>query len=455
MPAGKRDSEDIWITGGSNMELQVLINFTEYLETIKALKECGFSETDENGRQLVQAQIKEIYQAFQEESAYQKTTTTELLNAVSTQNKNLFRSKAGAWIQYYESKTALFLMKQMIAGVRLTRDHAGKIVEFYEEVGIDCKSKATALYLAAVSQSSDDPLFSYYYSLLAFQTYPQLGEVFGLKYVYNPDQLYEEYHDKCPVCQNEESTPFHCVQQILVIGENQKFSPVKLWTKCDHCQTIYAYNFPVNIIGEINGHYTVSNEKKIITPRYPLRIYGDIFNKCRQITKGRRYLEVGVGNGEMLACALEMGFQADAVEICKEDCENISGALGVEVKWCDFLEFETSKEYDVIIMGDVLEHVSQPLKALQKAYDLLAFGGCFWVSTPNYNSSYSRLVKFDDAMWNQKNHITYFSYESLEPVLEEAGFEVVHYDISNRYNGSMELFCRKKAETIISRQDRY
>ena len=146
----------------------------------------------------------------------------------------------------------------------------------------------------------------------------------------------------------------------------------------------------------------------------------------------------------MLAVALEMGYEVSAVEICKEDCENISGALGVDIVWSDFLKYETDKRFDLIIMGDILEHVSRPLDALNKAYELLDDNGILWLSTPNYNSAFTRMRKFSDAMWNQKNHFTYFSYEGLKPFLDKIGFEVKRYDVSNRYNGSMELILQKK-----------
>ena len=174
-----------------------------------------------------------------------------------------------------------------------------------------------------------------------------------------------------------------------------------------------------------------------------LATYSEIFNNIRMYNDGRKYLEIGVGNGEMLACALEMGYEADAVEICKEDCENISGTLGVDIKWCYFLDYSTSKRYDVIIMGDVLEHVSQPTKALEKAHKLLAENGILWLSTPNYNSAFTRMLQFSDPMWNQVNHFTYFSFEGLKPILDKVGFDVKRYDISRRYNGSMDLILQK------------
>ena len=95
-------------------------------------------------------------------------------------------------------------------------------------------------------------------------------------------------------------------------------------------------------------------------------------------------------------------------------------------------------------MGDVLEHVSQPTKALEKAHKLLAENGILWLSTPNYNSAFTRMLQFSDPMWNQVNHFTYFSFEGLKPILDKVGFDVKRYDISRRYNGSMELILKKR-----------
>ena len=105
-----------------------------------------------------------------------------------------------------------------------------------------------------------------------------------------------------------------------------------------------------------------------------------------------------------------MGYQAEAVEICREDCENVSRILGVNIKCADFLEYETSKKYDVIVMGDVLEHVSEPVRALEKAYDMLAPDGILWLSTPNYESAFTRMNGFNDPMWNQMNHLFFVQW---------------------------------------------
>lgn len=146
----------------------------------------------------------------------------------------------------------------------------------------------------------------------------------------------------------------------------------------------------------------------------------------------------------MLAVALEMDYEAEAIEICMEDCETVSKVLNLKIHHGDFLDYETDTKYDILIMGDVLEHITRPVEALKKAVHFLSETGVLWLSTPNYNSGYTRMMKFQDAMWNQKNHFTYFSYECLLPILEDLGFTVVKYDVSNRFLGSMELYLKQR-----------
>ena len=42
-------------------------------------------------------------------------------------------------------------------------------------------------------------------------------------------------------------------------------------------------------------------------------------------------------------------------------------------------------------------------------------------------------------------HISYFSFAGLRALAEKCGFTVREYQVSNRYNGSMELILTKDA----------
>lgn len=174
-----------------------------------------------------------------------------------------------------------------------------------------------------------------------------------------------------------------------------------------------------------------------------LHIWCNILNKIRAYTNGMDLLEVGVGQGHLIAVAQEMGYHVTAVELIESDAQETADLLGIPVICGDFLHLDEQEKVDIITMGDVIEHLQYPVEGLKKAHAMLKENGILWLSTPNFESSFTRLMKAFDPMLCEPYHITYFSYKGLMSILKKVGFELLEYAVSNRYNGSMELLLRK------------
>ena len=325
---------------------------------------------------------------------------------------------------------------------QITNDNIEMVLNFYDKYGANEERICAVGYYGCAEQLEIlNPFLSYKLIMKAFELYPDVGKEFGLNYKYsNKDN--EHITEKCPFCGGINAVAYYCVRQC----ERQKnsFPPAKLWMKCPNCDNFYTYNFPMQSVGEINGHYTKKENVEFIEPRFMLSEYNDTFLNLKKLSTGNEYLEIGIGNGEMLAVAQEFGYNVSGVEICKDDCERISYLLNIDIKNTDIIKYDTDKKYDVIVMGDVLEHVSEPVTLIQKAKKMLSDDGVLWLSTPNYNSSYARLQKYRYCMWFEVNHYTFVSKESMEKLLEKYDLEIVKYNMSNRYFGSMELFIKHK-----------
>ena len=263
-------------------------------------------------------------------------------------------------------------------------------------------------------------------------------------YVYSP--VKEIHFEHCPVCHGN-GTPFYCAKQISAMDYDPSFSPVKLWMKCDSCGQIYTYTFPESFLKKVAEPQQEDEELEDNLCMQPkphfLPLFGDILKKTASYTSGRKLLDVGVGGGELIAAALELGFDVEGVEISKRQVQEIKKMLRVEIHCTDFLDFNSSNQFDIITMGDVIEHVKDPIAAIEKAKTLLAENGVLWLSTPNFESGFSRIMGFRDPMWCEPYHITYFCYTGLKKLLLEHGFEVLDYSISRRYNGSMEIIAKR------------
>ena len=306
-------------------------------------------------------------------------------------------------------------------------------------------------YVLSEILSKRQPLRAYQLAIRAFELNNRL---FGSlqpennplhNYVYSPVE--EDHFEKCPVCHGN-GMPFYCAEQICAANYIPSFSPVKLWMKCDSCGQIYTYNFPKSFLQKVDELQPEAEElgdSSYMQSRPGwLPVLGDILKKTASYTNGRKLLDVGVGGGELIAAALELGFDVEGVEISKRQVQALKALLNVEIHCTDFLEFNTTNKFDIITMGDVIEHVKDPTAAIEKANALLAENGVLWLSTPNFESGFSRIMGFRDPMWREPYHITYFCYTGLKKLLLEHGFEVLDYSISRRYNGSMEIIAKRR-----------
>ena len=132
-----------------------------------------------------------------------------------------------------------------------------------------------------------------------------------------------------------------------------------------------------------------------------------------------RVLEIGCGTGNVLR-VLEEAFPNSklvGLELWREGllhARSRSRALLVEA---DISQSPLGKQFDVIGMFDVLEHVPKDQEALQSVYSSLRPGGKLLLTVPAHQSLWSY---FDEAAC----HCRRYSANGLRKELEDAGFEV-------------------------------
>lgn len=326
-------------------------------------------------------------------------------------------------------------------------DQAIELLELILSYDPQAQIKALASFILSRKLNVRQPLRAYRLGIEAFEIDHALCASITTKdapfhnYVYAPVE--EVLWQECPICHHGSGTPHFCAIPLFMANYTPLFNPVKLWMKCDSCAQFFAYNFPKKFahpqpeIEELGDEFYMESR-----PQF-LPVLGTIIKRILAFANGNKLLDVGAGTGELIAAALELGCEVEAVEISKRQCERLRTMLGITVYCADFLTYNNSAKFNMITMGDVLEHVTDPAAAIQKAYALLDEGGILWISTPNFESGFSKIMKHNDPMWNEPWHISYFSYEGLKKLLGENGFSVLDYDISTRFNGSMEVIARK------------
>ena len=102
-----------------------------------------------------------------------------------------------------------------------------------------------------------------------------------------------------------------------------------------------------------------------------------------------------------------------------------------EYLWKDVFQKHT---YDYVIFADVLEHLSDPIKAITVAKDYLKEDGSLLISVPNiaHNSIIMQLINnqfiYQPTGLLDYSHIKHFTFLELEKLYSDAGYKPVYID---------------------------
>jgi SAM-dependent methyltransferase len=136
-----------------------------------------------------------------------------------------------------------------------------------------------------------------------------------------------------------------------------------------------------------------------------------------------RLLDLGCWVGFLLAVAGERGWHAEGVEPSEFASRFAREELGLSVQTRGLFEADLDAgAFRVVFLGDVIEHLLEPVAALERVRELLEPGGFVALALPDSGSRIARLM--GPRWWSViPTHVQYFTRHSLRVALERAGLE--------------------------------
>lgn len=143
---------------------------------------------------------------------------------------------------------------------------------------------------------------------------------------------------------------------------------------------------------------------------------------------GGRLLEVGCGDGYLLAAAERRGFDVIGVEYSEHAALRARAGLTRGQVWVGELsDLELQPEtFDVCILADVIEHVREPRSFLVKVRQLIKPNGCALIATPSTDSWSAHLMR-SSWMELKTEHMSYFNRATLKSLLVQTGFTSIKF----------------------------
>ena len=146
----------------------------------------------------------------------------------------------------------------------------------------------------------------------------------------------------------------------------------------------------------------------------------------------KHVLDVGCSTGYIAEVLVKRGCRVTGIEIdpkaarrAEDHCERV---IVGDVESLNLGEELDEDAFDVIIFGDVLEHLKDPLQALRRLKSSLGPGGYVVASIPNIAHGSVRLAlmqgkfQYNSVGLLDSTHLRFFTRESLEQLFKDAGF---------------------------------
>ena len=145
----------------------------------------------------------------------------------------------------------------------------------------------------------------------------------------------------------------------------------------------------------------------------------------------KRVLDVGCATGYLAKALVERGCTVTGVEFDTEAAEearpHLERLILGDIETMDMAETFGDERFDVVVFGDVLEHLRDPLPVLRKVRQVLADRGSVVASIPNIAHGSVRLAllagRFDYQPLGllDSTHVRFFTRSSIEDLFREAG----------------------------------
>ena len=158
--------------------------------------------------------------------------------------------------------------------------------------------------------------------------------------------------------------------------------------------------------------------------------------------EGKKFIEVGCGQGEFLKVLSEFPVEVHGIEHDPHLVE-LARAQGLDVTE-GFTETEDTRFagglYDVFLSFNFLEHQPDPSTMLQAIYRNLEDDAMGLITVPSFeyimdHNSYYELIR---------DHLAYYTFETLTPLLERNGFQVEEGEVINR--DTLSVIVRKRPQ---------
>lgn len=222
----------------------------------------------------------------------------------------------------------------------------------------------------------------------------------------------------CPVCT---STAVHTEASF-----KHNFKSIN-YLRCGMCTSIFLKSKVPNYA---NDYYNRSKAGFLRTVEKAYVRLSNLYKKAiinRLVDKkpSVKMIDIGSGRGEFLSI-FGPNYIKEGLEL--KNVQNKKAISGIKMHYGKIADLDLKyKEYDVITLWHVVEHLSRPVADLGKLKKFLKDDGFLVVSTPNTNSLGYKIAKNEWYHFDYPYHLVLYNDISLDFLANVSGFRILAY----------------------------
>lgn len=242
----------------------------------------------------------------------------------------------------------------------------------------------------------------------------------------------------CEICQSKKNKHLYS-QQFVLAGMQRESRYGYDIVACESCGFVYATNImskaELSEFYKQNLKYAYKSDRGNI-PDYAKWLHAMSYNFVnKNLTKKIDkfdvkkliILDVGCGAGYLLNCFKEKGYEnlqgLDPAPDCKTTAKDL---YNIEIESSTLEEYSSNKKFDLIILGSVLEHMSNIDEVIERIKSLLKNGGFLYICVPDGDNMGA--VLNEPFLEFSLEHINYFTRGSMSNLLSSRGFSNVGFE---------------------------
>ena len=177
------------------------------------------------------------------------------------------------------------------------------------------------------------------------------------------------------------------------------------------------------------GHYKFFNQNEFSVHQKIIKSVG----------KHKKVLDVGCSVGTISESMKRNKCLVTGIEMDEKSAEKAkSHCADVYVGDVESIELNDNYNnyFDFLIFADVLEHLRDPEKVLRRFKKYLKDDGYIIISLPNVANWRMRIhllmgnFEYNDYGLLDKGHLRFFNFKNAINLIQDAGFEIVHFDLT-------------------------